>query len=153
MVRREFLKGLKYNSKKSCFEQCHLVDNCVDKHSFLIDAKNNSCKNNDLPIYLKYVELFSWKHNDFYYYFHGCIIGEKMNTDGYPYKFVTIFGSDTYYCFLESEDTVKELITLFLKLNLGKTYSFTEDHNAYIIFHELKLSPDIDVINRFKTQT
>ena len=29
-----------------------------------------------------------------------------MYVDGYPYKFVTIFESVDYYCFLKLEDTV-----------------------------------------------
>ena len=42
-----------------------------------------------------------------------------MKTDSYPYKFVIFFDNDTYFCFLESEDTVKDLIISFSKLVLG----------------------------------
>ena len=77
------------------FGQYCLVDKCIETESLLIDFKSIPCKNCSLPIHLKYVESFGWKHNNCYYCCHDCMIGEKMNIDGYPYKFVTIFESDT----------------------------------------------------------
>ena len=74
-----------------------------------------------------------------------------MKKDGYPYKFVTIFDNDTYFCFLDSEDTVKHLLTSFLTLILGDKYSSSKYYNAYIIFQGVKLSQHTVVINSFKT--
>ena len=62
------------------------------------------------------------------------MIGEKMNVDGFPFKFVTIFESVDYYFFLTSEDTVKELIIEFLKIMLGKKSGLSKDYDAKIIF-------------------
>ena len=53
---------------------------------------------------MKYIVSFGWKHNNFYY----CMIGEKINVDGYPFKFMAMFENHDYYRFLKSEDTVKE---------------------------------------------
>ena len=48
------------------------------------------------------------------------MIGENINVNGYPYKYVTIFKNDTYNCFLKEEDTDQELISSFVKVILSK---------------------------------
>ena len=52
-----------------------------------------------------------WNHNNCYYCCHDCMIGEKMNVNGYPFKFVTHYNNESYYCFLKDEDKIKDLIS------------------------------------------
>ena len=101
---------------------------------------------------MKYTESFGWKYNNYYYCCHDYIIGEETNTYGYPYKLVTSFDSDSYYYFLESEDTVKDLISYFLKFILGYNYSSSKDYNAFVMYQGTKLSLDTALIHRFKTK-
>ena len=77
------------------------------------------------------------------------MIREKMNVDGYPFKFVIMFEDDDYYCFLISEDTVKELIIEFLKIILGNKYSSSKDYDTNKIFQGVNIRPEKDKISLF----
>lgn len=102
---------------------------------------------------MKDIESLGWQRNNCNYYSHNCTIGEKINIDGYPYKFETIFESGTYFYFLGSEDTVKDLIRYFLEIILCNEYSSSNDYNTMIIFKGTRLSPEKEVFNLFKTKT
>ena len=99
---------------------------------------------------MKYVVLFSWKDNNCYYYWYDCMIGEGMNVDGHPFKFVTMFENGDYQCFLKSEDTVKELIIELLKLVIGKNYSSSKDYDTKIIFKGVNQPPEINKYSLIK---
>ena len=77
------------------------------------------------------------------------MIREKMNVDGYPFKFVIMFEDDDYYYFLKSENTVKELIIEFLKIILGKKYSSSKDYDTNKIFQGVNIRPEKDKISLF----
>ena len=72
-----------------------------------------------------------------------------MNVDGYPFKFVIVFEDDDYYCFLKSEDTVKELIIEFLKIILGNKYSSSKDYDANKIFQGVNIRPEKEKVSLF----
>ena len=65
---------------------------------------------------------------------------------------MTIFDNDTYFCFVESDDTVSDLITWFLKSILGHTFFSSTDYNAYIIFQGVKAPPYTVAVKSFKTK-
>ena len=87
------MKDLKEDSQKYIYGRCYLVDSCIDNES-IFNGKNISCKNCSLPIHVKYVVTFGWKHNNCYYCCHYFMIGEKNNVDCYPFEFVTMFEDD-----------------------------------------------------------
>ena len=80
------------------------------------------------------------------------MIGKEMKEDGYPYRFGTVTDNKTHFCFIESGDTVSDLITSFLKLILGDTYVSPKYYNLYIIFKAVKVPQQTVVINSFKTK-
>ena len=84
------MKDLKEDSQKYVYSRCYLVDSCIDNESIL-NGKKISCKNCSLPIHMKCVVTFGWRHNNFYYCCHDFMIGEKINVDCYPFEFVTMF--------------------------------------------------------------
>ena len=45
-----------------------------------------------------------------------------MTGDGYPYKFVTIYVNGEYFCFLQVNDTIKEMLVEFLQIILGANF-------------------------------
>ena len=68
-----------------------------------------------------------------------------MTDDGYPYKFVTFYENEEYFCFLQVDDTIKEMLVEFLQIILGVTFSSSQDYGAKIIY-EGKIQPQEGII-------
>ena len=72
-----------------------------------------------------------------------------MNVDGCPFKFVTLFVDVDYYCFLKSEDTIKELIIEWFKIILGNKCHSSKDYDANLIFQGVTQRPERCILTLF----
>ena len=66
----------------------------------------------------------------------------EINVNGYPFKFVTHYNNENYYCFLKDEDTIKDLISQFFEIFIGPTYKPFQDYGAQIMFKGSIRKPD-----------
>ena len=57
-----------------------------------------------------------------------------MTGDGYPYKFVTLHENEEYFCFLQMNDNIKEMLVEFLQTIVGPKFSSSQDYGANIMF-------------------
>ena len=99
------MKELKSLNENRFIGECCLFDKLIDKDSVLVCINSNTCKKCSLPIHVKRSSKMGWNHNNFYYCCHECMIGKQMNVKDYPFKFVTHYNNEIYYCFLKDEDT------------------------------------------------
>ena len=90
---------------------------------------------------------------DQHYCCHDCYLGEKMTGDGYPYKFVTFFNeNEEYFCFLQVDDIIKEMLAEFLQIVVGAKISSLQDYGAKIMYAR-KIQPQETIIkNVFQTK-
>ena len=56
-----------------------------------------------------------------------------MTGDGYPYKFVTFHENEEYLCFLQVDDTIKEMRVEFIQIIVGTIFSSAQDYGAKIM--------------------
>ena len=101
------MKELKSSNKNRFTGECFFVDKYIDKDSVLIGINSNTCKKYSLPIHVKWADKMGWDHNNCYYCCHDCIIGKIMDVHGYPFKFVTHYNNENYYCFLKMKIRLK----------------------------------------------
>ena len=66
----------------------------------------------------------------------------EINVNGYPFKFVTHYNNEKYYCFLKDEDTIKDLISQFFEIFICPTYKPFQDYGAQIMFKGSIRKPD-----------
>ena len=141
-IRREYLKELKSSNKNFITDKCCLVDTRIDKDSVLIGINSNICKKCSLPIHVKCVNKMGWNHKNCYYCWHDCMIGGEMNVDGFLFKFVTHHNNKSYYYFLRDNDTIKDLISQFLEISVGRTYIPNHYYSAQVMFQGSIRKPD-----------
>ena len=68
------------------------------------------------------------------YCWRDCHLGERMTGDGYPYKFVTLYENEEYFCFLQMDDTIKEMLVEFFQIIVGAKFSSSQDYGAKIMY-------------------
>ena len=75
-----------------------------------------------------------------------------MTGDGYPFKFVTFHENEEYFCFLQIDDTIKEILVEFLQIIVGAKFSSSQDYGAKIMYAR-KIQPQETIIkNVFQTK-
>ena len=50
---------------------------------------------------------------------HDCYLGEQMTGDGNLYKFVIFHENKESFCFLQVDNTIKEILIEFLQIIVG----------------------------------
>ena len=98
------------------------------------------CKKCSIPTHKKCSISLNFVIRENYYCCHDCYIGEQMTGDGYPYKFVTLHENEEYFCFLQMDDTIKEMLVGFLQIIVGPKFSSSQDYDAKIMFAGKMLS-------------
>ena len=85
---------------------------------------------------------------DQYYCSHDCCVGKKITGDGYHYKFVTFYENEEYFCFLQVDDTIKEMLVEFLQIIVGKIFHLYKNFGAKIMYAG-KIQPQETIIKDF----
>ena len=67
-----------------------------------------------------------------FYCCYDCYINDKMNSEGYLYKFNTSHKNEDYFFFLQLNDAVKEMIVEFLIVILGVEYDISKNYGDQI---------------------
>ena len=75
-----------------------------------------------------------------------------MIGNGFPYKFVTIYINEEYFCFLQVNDTVKEMNVEFLIIILGDKYCVSKDYGVTIYFAGSLLPHNKPIKDVFQTK-
>ena len=68
-----------------------------------------------------------------------------MTGDGYPFKFVTFHENEEYFCFLQMDDTIKEMLVEFLQITVREKSSSSQDYGAKIMYAG-KIFPEETII-------
>ena len=92
------------------------------------------CKKRSIPTHKKCSISLNFVIRDNYYCCHDCYIGEQMSSDGYPYNFLTLYENEEYFCFLQMDDTIKEMLVEFLQIIVSSKILSSRDYGANIMF-------------------
>ena len=125
-----------------------LVKKCKDQKYVLFGLNGVCCKKFSLLIYQNCSITLGLVIRDQYYCCRDCHLGEKMTGDGYPYKFVIFYKNEEYFCFLQVDDNIKEMLVEFLQIIVGAKFSSLQDYAAKIIFGG-RIQPYSTIINDF----
>ena len=68
--------------------------------------------------------------------------GDEMKHIGHPFKCVTRYENEDYYCCLREVDTIKEILSQFLEIIMGNSYQSSKNYGARIAYKGATLSPD-----------
>ena len=75
--------------------------------------------------------------------------GDEMKHIGHPFKCVTRYENEDYYCCLREVDTIKEILSQFLKIIMGNSYQSSKSYSARIAYNGATLSPDDKICQTF----
>ena len=75
-----------------------------------------------------------------------------MTGDGYPFKFVIFHENEEYFCFLQVDDTIKEMLVEFLQIIVGAKFSSSQDYGAKIIYTGKILPQETIIKDVFQTK-
>ena len=118
----------------------------------LIGLNGVCCKKLSIPIHQKCSISLDLMIRDQYYCCHDCYLGEQMTGDGYPYKFVTFHVNEEYFCCLQVDDTIKEMLVEFLQIIVGAKFSSSHDYGAKLIYAGKILPQETIIKNIFQTK-